>query len=77
MAPHGAGYDGMLVHGRCRNSDAKAIVKATPNPILGEEGQLEGGFLEALALDTKTATSKEKKRMWLPHHCASAGPDWT
>ena len=56
----------MLVHGRFRNSDAKAITRAVANRIYGDGWELVAGFMEATALEVKTATSKEKKRKYLP-----------
>eukprot|EP00973_Karenia_brevis_P006651 903360-Karenia_brevis.AAC.1 len=61
-----AGFACLCCYGRLRCSDAGCITSIAVDAQYSEEGTIVGGFLEASALSTKTAVSKEKKRTFLP-----------
>ncbi|CAE8697676.1 unnamed protein product [Polarella glacialis] len=60
-----AGFVCLCALGRLRVSDASRIKFIDQEPLL-DSGVLVGGFLEAAAVSTKTAQSKEKKTTFLP-----------
>jgi hypothetical protein len=68
-----AGYVCLCAHGRLRCADGNLIVALDYAPVLGEDGCLTGGFLEASIRGNKTSKTKEKQTSFLPVVAALVG----